>query len=222
MAFFERLIMFIMHKVLIYLMSTVTALSLSCAHGQVGEQQHVNAVTPITVTELKKWAYVQKALSDELQLSQTKLNKAGAWLREHRAMKACIGTGAGALMLLGCDYLLNCALKEEADTALITKNSSAHRAVTVLCYVAGSLVSVFIATYLDSLLEQKTATAAKALKSFVQKWPEHREKVPQVVQILGDELYAQRKSNGALKIIDQQALKLVEGILALSVVTQLA
>ncbi|MFA5306257.1 MAG: hypothetical protein WC365_02310 [Candidatus Babeliales bacterium] len=159
--------------------------------------------------EKAQWAYVQKVLTDDLQLSKTVINKL------HRVGAYCVGMIGGAATgyaVMEClDKLQKCA-----NGRLGNPNSDV---VFFLDIISGLASAIWIANTVDKLLENKPAVCAKALTSFINKWPEHKAQTPESLQGTFDILYANRQTkNGGLT--DKQAQTLVEGILALSVVAQ--
>ena len=158
------------------------------------------------VAEKAQWAYVQKSLSNELQLSQTNLNKIGAWMNKYHSIMHISGVAAGIGTLAILEYFFKENKGPVAGVALIS------------CAVS---ISAFVATYLDKLLENKSGVCLKALNSFIQKWPEHKAQTPQILQGMFDGLYAKRQVKNC-GLTDVQAQQLIEGVLALSVAAQVA
>ncbi|MFA5306258.1 MAG: hypothetical protein WC365_02315 [Candidatus Babeliales bacterium] len=162
--------------------------------------------------EKAQWAYVQKVLTDDLQLSKTVINKL------HRV--GAYGAGViGGVAAESVAFLSVLAFGEA--TKLFSPDSSLIQLVCIcgLGGASGLAGAIWLANAVDKLLENKPAVYAKALSSFVSKWPEHKVQAPQSLQETFDALYAKRQvKNGGLT--DKQSQALVEGILALSVVAQ--
>ena len=147
----------------------------------------------------------KKTLTEKLPLPKTLLNKLCRILVAHGA--GIIGGGLVFLSGAGCIS----PIEEKSKP----------------CFVGGAFLTVFgalssivlIANIVDKLLENKPEGCAKALTSFINKWPEYKVQTPQVLQGMFDGLYAKRQVANC-GLTDAQAQQLVEGVLALSVAAQ--
>ena len=153
--------------------------------------------------EKEQWAYVQRVLADELNMLQTMLNKL------HRVGAYGAGIVGGFAFATGVTLFLQAYFPQNQES------SNGKRLLMLSIISSGILTKMAV----DKLLWNKAAHCAKALTSFISKWPKHKAKSPQALACLCDDLYAKRAmKNGGLT--DKQAQALVEGILSLSVVAQ--
>jgi len=197
-----------MRKIKSCLMSLVAVLSVSCVHGQVGVQQHVNAVQPITVTEMRKWGYVCDVLGKEMKVSQSVMRKIGEVVKNN----------SKGLMLFSFLVALTC----NNNTEWFSCGEDTVRSVAFFIMVAAALFGETLFKSLGGWLEQKATTSKQALTSFVKNWAKHKPQTPRALHALFDELAASCDGKGELKITDQEAQMIVESIVSVSIVAQLA
>jgi hypothetical protein len=189
----------------------IVALSLACCISGVAAMAsvppQVEQAKKILVAEKEQWAYVQKTLTDELQVAPNSTHKFDAWCKYHPVSSGFINSTAGVIagIMVGGLFAYGTG---GCDTPVII--------VGALVAIAASTATAIIQ---GRLLEFPPATCLHALKSFIHKWPEHRDKVPYMLQNMFDDLYKQQLKSD---ITMQQAQKLVEGIMALSMVAQIA
>jgi hypothetical protein len=163
-----------------------------------------------------------KKLGDEVRLSQTDFNKIGAWLKDSPIFTNVVGREAVGLVVAAVTgFCLGIILSPLL--VAVQGNTSAKILVAggAVASIVGYVSSVLFATHLGAWLEERPAVCLQALQSFMQRWSEHREKVPHVLQGIFDGL-SSKYENGKLDISEQQALNIVEGVLALSVAAQIS
>ncbi|MFA6262947.1 MAG: hypothetical protein WC630_00720 [Candidatus Babeliales bacterium] len=194
---------------------------LSSATATASLPPQVEQAKKILIAEKEQWAYVQKALTDEAQVSpHYQIGNNERWVKHHPAIMILLSLFWGFVAGGNCmgAYLL---ISTKAFGLDICNTNNNWIALCIGIIILGITSNALTKSFAQSP-EWDPAVCQDALKSFLPKWSEHREKVPYTLQGLFDGLYDQQKSNGKLAINDQQAQKLVEGIMALSMVAQIA
>jgi hypothetical protein len=211
----------------------IVALSLVCcvsgAMAAASLSPQVEQAKKILVVEKEQWAYVQKAFADELQVSPYLTHKTDLWCKHHPVLPTALVSIAS--LMLGVFIGFKCfdgvkTLVNDKD-AWLNKSYGNWGKDDICAAIAGITIGLIVAfgipgiytLYSAQISEWSLAACLDAVKSFVHKWPEHREKVPHMLQNMFDDLYKQQLKSD---ITVQQAQKLVEGIMALATVAQIA
>jgi MFS family permease len=182
----------------------------------VDAQQHVNAVQPITVTEMRKWGYVRDVLGKEMKVSQSVMRKIGEVVKNN----------SRGLMLLGLvlGIIVNGGLVEKGgeDDSFWRAHKFAAGFIGAVAILMPALFGETLFKSLGGWLERKSTTCRQVLTSFVKNWAKHKTQTPATLHALFDELAANGDGKGELKITDQEAQMIVESIVSVSIVAQLA
>jgi hypothetical protein len=195
----------------------VMILSLLCWHSKAvvaeGLPPQVEQLKKILVTEKAQWAYIEKVFGEKLEEHSDQ--GYGLWFKHHpipaTAVHVLLGVGSSTVVSFAAGIVLAvCGVEVNGINAFLT--------ATCIC-VAIEAALVALTRYFAQLPEFSPVTCLQAFESFISKWPAHREKVPHMLQIMFDDMYKQRSNED---FSAQRAQKLVEGIMALSAVAQLA
>ncbi|MFA6262948.1 MAG: hypothetical protein WCW33_00440 [Candidatus Babeliales bacterium] len=219
----------------------IMALCLTCcvsgAVAVASVSPQIEQAKKILVAEKAQWAYVQKTLGD----SGLSMDKMHAWMRGYPMVAGSLAVIASLIAFyvpfLLMDKMLNIeeridSLKQRFDMCcqLYLPGEMLLCLIGMVAILAGTVIPAGIAGIvtgdgLNGWLKKESSTA---LHGLVAEWPKHREKFPRVLYKIFDDFHeywcrAQLKPYGSLlPINDQQAAKLIEGLMVLSTVAQIA
>jgi hypothetical protein len=176
----------------------------------------------VSIAEQQQWKHVRDALCKDMKISQTKVQRVGEIIG-HNQVVARIVNGAGVVgsavggccLMVGIDALTK---KISGKGMSGWKEDLIGISVISACVYLGEC----ILNNLGPWLERKPALCMHALTSFVKEWSKHKTHTPEVLHPIFEALSQNCSKNGELKLTPQEAQKVVESLVAASMLTEVA
>ncbi len=198
---------------------TLAAVILLCA--SVVQAQVVKQSPVISDVEAAKWATLRTVFTTKLAESKTFMNKLGSGMKNHARILTFV-TEIGGTLIVSAGIMQNA---KEASAAVADEQKSLDMidrllpvsGVATIFLLAEAIHYVYKKT--GSWLEKEPLRCKNLLTDVAAHWQDYNTMVPVVLHPLFEKLADDTKIHGKLTLInDNDACKLVESIMAMSVV----
>lgn len=173
------------------------------------------AANIVTNTEQEKWRYVQQEFLLLTGNAASFINTVGTGLSTYGALPIASVIGGVTIQIITALGI---------HGILFTNLSVEERFVASAAVGVSIIISVYaFCKLIGQWMESKNIVAQKVLQQYIAQWETHKAQTPEQLKDLFERLSIDLKQNGYFtKISQQQAQKIVEAVLAMSLIADLA